>query len=62
MRAFNRRGRVADNVLAGGDRSGQRYHTYFFVSGQWVANGFSASEEDVKDASREDIFCQLAQL
>ena len=62
MRTLNRGGRMANDMRAGGYRSGQRDHPHLMMAGQRIANGFAAAKQHVEDAGREDVFCQLGQL
>lgn len=53
---------MADDMFPSSNRTGQRDHTNFFMSGKRIADRFSPAKQHVQDACREDIFCQLSQL
>ena len=53
---------MADDMRAGGDRTGQRHHADFRVSGQRIADRGAAAKQHVKHPGRENVFCQLTQF
>ena len=62
MGTLNRRRGVADNMRAGGNRTGQRHHAHLRMGGERIADGSAAAKQHVKHPGGENLFCQFAQL
>ncbi len=53
---------VGDDVLAGGDRAGQRHHAHLVMPGQPIADAGAAAEQHVEHARREQPGGQFGQF
>ncbi len=60
MSTLNGRRGMADDVFPSGDRTCQRHHPHFGMSGQRISHRFASAKQHVNHASREDIFASSA--